>query len=76
MISKIEYLFAKGDYMADFCLDCYNKMNGTNYRVKDVTLDDELDLCEGCGEWKPCVLRLEPSGFLSGLFDWIKNIGL
>lgn len=62
--------------MAEFCLDCYNKLNDTNYREKDVTLDDELDLCEGCGEWKPCVLSLEPSGFLSGLFDWIKNIGI
>ena len=29
--------------MAEFCLDCYNKLNGTNYREKDVTLDDELN---------------------------------
>lgn len=36
--------------MAEFCLRCYSRLNDTNYRENDVTLDDELDLCEGCGE--------------------------
>ena len=63
--------------MAEFCLDCYNKLNGTNYRECDVTLDEDLDLCEGCGEWKPCVISRDPSGnFLLGLFEWLKNLGI
>ena len=73
----LEYtIIVRGNDMAEFCLDCYNKLNGTNHRKSDVTLDDELDLCERCGEWKHCILSLEPSGFLSGLFDRIKNLGI
>jgi len=35
--------------MAEFCLDCWNKMNHTHLTPEDVTLsDDEWDLCEGC----------------------------
>lgn len=40
--------------MAEFCLDCYNKLNDTNYSEAQVKL--EMDLCEGCGEWKPVVV--------------------
>ena len=40
--------------MAEFCLDCYNKLNDTNYSEAQVEL--EMDLCEGCGEWKTVVV--------------------
>lgn len=40
--------------MAEFCLDCFNRMNRTDYRESDVELDE--DFCEGCGTWKPCVI--------------------
>ena len=42
--------------MAEFCVDCYNHMNGTNDSPKKFVLSDELDLCEGCGEWKRVVI--------------------
>ncbi len=40
--------------MAEFCLDCMNKMDGTDYTEADVIL--ETDLCEECGQVVPCVI--------------------
>lgn len=49
--------------MAEFCLDCWNELNGCNSREGDVTLSFGLDFCEGCGEWKPVVISLRPEPF-------------
>lgn len=47
--------------MAEFCLDCFNKLEGTDYYEDEVTLGyDDLDLCEGCGQIRPCVVELRP----------------
>lgn len=43
--------------MAEFCVKCFNEMNGTNFKEEDVTLD--MDLCEGCGEIKKCIVTLK-----------------
>ena len=37
--------------MAEFCLDCWNKINETNYSKSKYILSDDLDLCEECDEW-------------------------
>ena len=42
--------------MAEFCLDCWNKLNGTHYTPDQVWLEE--DQCEGCGQWKPVVAAL------------------
>ena len=42
--------------MAEFCLECWNKMNNTNYPAKKFILTEENDLCEGCGELKKVVI--------------------
>ena len=42
--------------MAEFCLDCWNKLNGTHYTPDQVWLEE--DLCEGCGAWKPVVVDI------------------
>jgi len=46
--------------MAEFCLDCWNKLNHTFLEEKDVTLSEELDLCEGCVQIKQVIVRLAP----------------
>lgn len=46
--------------MAEFCLECMNKylMEENNQLTeKDVTMS--IDLCEGCGKWKPCVITIK-----------------
>ena len=42
--------------MAEFCLDCWNKLNGTNDPESKYRISKNLDLCEGCGEWKPVIV--------------------
>ena len=42
--------------MAEFCLDCWNKINGTNDSAKKYIISKDLDLCEGCGEWKRVIV--------------------
>ncbi len=38
--------------MAEFCLDCWNKLNQTSYTEREYILGKDIDLCEGCGEKK------------------------
>ncbi len=38
--------------MAEFCLDCWNRLNKRKLKKNQVVLSEELDLCEGCGEMK------------------------
>lgn len=53
--------------MAEFCLECFNEHVlphlSRRRRRKDVTLSDELWLCEGCGEYKRVVLLDQPEPF-------------
>ncbi len=42
--------------MSEICLDCLNKLLGTNYSERDFIISDDLDLCEDCGEWKNVVV--------------------
>jgi len=46
--------------VAEFCLDCWNKLNHTLLEEKGVTLSDDLGLCEGCAQLKPVIVRLDP----------------
>ena len=42
--------------MAEYCLDCLNKLNGTNDPPKKYVISEDLDFCEGCGEMKHVVV--------------------
>lgn len=42
--------------MAEFCLDCWNKMNGTDDPPSKYIISKELDLCDGCGKWTNIVI--------------------
>lgn len=44
--------------MAEFCLDCWNRLSGKEFTEKEYVLSRGLDLCEGCGEWKPVIVRV------------------
>lgn len=43
--------------MADFCVDCWNKINKTNYKPRKFMLSKELYLCEECGNYKHIILN-------------------
>lgn len=52
-------------------MDCFNRMNGTHYKEKQVWLEEYL--CEGCAEWKPCVMQLYPKPIICRIVDFAKN---
>ena len=58
--------------MAEFCLKCFNEPNGTDYHPSQVWLEN--DFCEGCGEWKLCVMVIRPKPLLRRLFDGIRKL--
>lgn len=53
--------------MAEFCLDCWNRLNGTHCTPQDVKTD--LDLCEGCGCRKPVIVAF----FHRGIAGWLEG---
>ena len=58
--------------MAEFCLKCFNELNNTKYQASEVWLED--DFCEGCGDWKPCVMELRPKPLLLRLVDLVRGL--
>ena len=42
--------------MAEFCLECWNKINETKDNERKYIISKDLDLCEGCGELKPVII--------------------
>ena len=43
--------------MAEFCLDCWNALNGFDDPQESYVMSWGIELCEGCGEWKRVVIR-------------------
>ena len=42
--------------MAEFCLECWNKINGTNDTEKEVVLSKRAEFCEECCGIKKVVI--------------------
>ena len=45
--------------MAEFCLECFNKMNNSDYLESEVVLTTWLEQCEMCGELKFTVTNIK-----------------
>ena len=56
--------------MADFCLECFNKLHRTHYTKVDVI--EEWGICEECGEHKIVVVDLRGYGLFNSIF-WLFN---
>jgi len=54
--------------MAEFCVDCWNKLNGKKGNPTKYVLSKEVDLCEGCGKYKRVIVRVEEKPFKLLLF--------
>ena len=54
----------EGLCMAEFCPECLTRLNGTERAPLSYVLSRELDLCEGCGQWKRVVIRERNMVFL------------
>lgn len=42
--------------MAEFCIDCWNKINGTNDTKRKYALSFYAEICEECGECKRVII--------------------
>jgi len=67
---KLTYNIIRGGIMAEYCLDCFNEMNGTNYTEKKYFLSKDLDFCEGCGKLKR-VIVVERKAYFMYIFKYI-----
>ena len=45
--------------MAEFCPDCWNRINGTDDKKSKYILSEYSELCEGCGQYKPVILEIK-----------------
>lgn len=61
--------------MAEFCLKCWNELNGKDYTERDMILSDESDLCEGCGKVRPVVVTMRTCKWLYDVKIWWKGRG-
>jgi hypothetical protein len=42
--------------MAEFCLDCWNKINETEHTQEKYINSKNFELCEECGEWTNVII--------------------
>lgn len=57
--------------MAEFCLKCFNELNDTHYT--EIEVWTEIDFCEGCGEWKECIIDLRPKPLIWRIIDLFRK---
>ncbi len=49
--------------MAEFCYECFNETFGTNFPKEKLKMSKELELCEGCAQYKHVVVKIGKSFF-------------
>ena len=61
--------------MAEFCLDCWNKINETHDSKRRYAFSRDKDLCEECGRYKRVIVAERVwSRAQRGLVKVIKNV--
>lgn len=56
--------------MAEFCLECWNKINDTNKPESKYVMSKEVGFCEECWELKKVVIKeKDDRGFLNWLIQ-------
>ena len=53
---KLTYTLSEVICMAEFCVSCWNELNGTNYPQEAYVLSRDYELCEGCGEYRRVIV--------------------
>ena len=60
--------------MAEYCKDCFKKLN-PQVDVHRMVMSREMELCEGCGQLRPCVVRLRKyTWWASGWFSKMRQM--
>ena len=45
--------------LAEFCIECFNRIMGADYALERFIISKDYDLCEECGEIKPIIVRVK-----------------
>ncbi len=62
--------------MAEFCLECLNKyIMPEDKPLKEKNAVFSYKLCEGCGEWKLCVIGKSRIPLIARIKNWEYNSG-
>ncbi len=59
--------------MAEFCMECLNKISETNFKEKDFILSEELEFCEECYEFKHIVIVSKKAYYSRSLLSLFKK---
>lgn len=61
--------------MSEICLDCWNKLNGTNDPPRKYLLSWRRELCEDCRQMKRVIIRMRlPYIYLENAKEMMENI--
>ena len=44
--------------MAESCKDCFKRLFVDDYEDDKIIVSDDLDLCEGCAEFKQVIVKI------------------
>ncbi len=55
--------------MAEFCLKCWNRINGRNDLKNKYVMSKELEFCEECMEFKHVIVRVKGSSRVFSLIS-------
>jgi len=58
--------------MAEFCLECWNKIMGTEDPKQKFVLSRKPDFCEECRQWKPVIIRVRKRYLVA---EWLNFMG-
>lgn len=59
--------------MAEFCMECLNKISETNFKEKDFILSENLEFCEECCKFRHIVIVSKKARYSSYLFKFFKK---
>ncbi len=60
--------------MAEFCIDCLNKISNTHYKEKDFIMSENLEFCDECCDFKHIVITRKKSFKKHGFSFLISNL--
>ena len=69
----LTYTFREVIFMAEFCVSCWNELNGTDYPEGAYVLSWDYELCEGCGEYKRVIVGRRRHYFLRMMIDQFRH---
>ena len=66
-------MFSEVIHMAEFCLKCFQRYFNENAEKNELIISKDLDLCEGCADYKHVVIGYRRIPSIKKLFGLFKK---